>query len=304
MASQFSSYTAASKFVRDRLGVSRLTPAQAAEVRAAVKKNNDRAVRHLRSVVSSQPPAVRLRERIRLDVEKRVKRLVLDLYRTSESKWAGGENDVRVTIGREPLASGRSSRAWSRNGKWSGTNAYFSVQVMPGWKKEVWSVPDLPAAGGMLTTHAERISEDCWRASWVRQGRGFELNVESGFIVQIGDEFFHGKTEASARAVFKRRQAVEDLEREKNSIAAYLRELSVNQLRSEYGHLVISRDDSLTAGNCSSGTDNWIERYFPDRSQATILEVLEVDVSEVVIRAVRTAILRQMKAKKRELVAS
>jgi hypothetical protein len=41
------------------------------------------------------------------------------------------------------------------------------------------------------------------------------------------------------------------------------------------GGVVVTRADSLQAGNCVSGTDSFINRYLPGRTQATIKQVAD-----------------------------
>lgn len=108
------------------------------------------------------------------------------LYRISQSSWAGGEHTTHVRFG-IPSASGESHRAWSRNGKWSGSDSEHTFVVPETWLADVQE-RGLAVVGGMLTLAAEPVDDvdgvEIFRASWVKQGRGFDLNVVHGYLAR------------------------------------------------------------------------------------------------------------------------
>ena len=63
----------------------------------------------------------------------------------------------------------------------------------------------LRGAGGVLTLEAELVSEGCWKAVWVTQGSGFNLNAISGYIVRVSGDpvFLRAKTKKSAMKMVK-----------------------------------------------------------------------------------------------------
>jgi hypothetical protein len=278
---EFSKYETAARFVRNLLGVKKLTPAQKLEVKQAVERHWQRKSNRNQLSPIKEPPKSRLRS----EVTKVIRPKVKELYNTAKGTWAGGETFLWVHISKEPFASGKSIEV--HYGRYSGRNAHLEINVQPAWRKYIGSVPELATAGGMLTTHAVQVKPDCWQASWVCQGRGFKLYVQSGYIVQIGNQFFHGKTEATARAVARKKAAFEKMSQRLRGIT------TVDQLILEFGALQVRRSDSLRSGNCQEGTDNWIERYFPDQDYATIKQLLTADSSAPVVAACKAAILRQ-----------
>jgi hypothetical protein len=144
----------------------------------------------------------------------------------------------------------------------------------------------------MLTTHAIEISPGVWQASWVKQARGFNIEAVSGYIVRCADgSFAHANTEKAAFQVCKRRAAF----LRRAAKAESLRGLDVADLLSKFAGVSIIRRDSLRAGNCAEGTDSWIAQHFPGRESATVAEILAVDTSEEVVRAVKAGILRQLR---------
>lgn len=258
-----------------------------------------RKVRGAKEKPAAKPILARLWAH-RESVIRRVRYHVEQLYRQAQSSWAGGETFATIAYGNTPAASGESRRVWSKNGKWSGNNAHLSLIIQPSWDKIVEPVFGLATAGGMLTTHAQQIAQDCWVASWVVQGRGFDLKVESGFIVRAVDgSWVHAKTEKAARSLAARRtptfvERVAEKNRERESRAAYFRSLSAAELVALYPEVEVRVADSRAAGNCASGTENWVEIHFPGRTSATVAEVIGAGngQAEYVLRAVRCALLR------------
>lgn len=67
--------------------------------------------------------------------------------------------------------------------------------------------------------------------------------------------------------------------------------------------VVVTIDDSLAAGNCESGTVVWLGTHFPNRSTATVKEILEVSDSKAAsYRACRVAIKKHLAGKETESV--
>lgn len=222
------------------------------------------------------------------------------LYRQAQSSWAGGKTSWCFVLSGTPKAWGNSDRVWSNNGKWSGNNARLGIHLSYFWLRDVASVPGLRDAGGMLTTHAKLISSNCWQASWVRQGRGFDLIAESGFIIQAEDNtWVHAKTEKAARQLAAKRTVpylakLAAKNSEHASRAAYLRTLSAEDIINLYPDVPVRVGDSIAAGNCASGTKNWVAIHFPGQISAPVAKVLAAgnEQAEYVLRAVRAALLR------------
>jgi hypothetical protein len=99
----FSDYDRAAAKVRTAKGKARLSPSEAADVRAAVARHETRAARG-----RSQPTRTRstLLAQIQAEVSGQVTPIVERLYRTASSRWAGGDTIVTVRRGNMPSASG------------------------------------------------------------------------------------------------------------------------------------------------------------------------------------------------------
>jgi hypothetical protein len=285
----FSNHKTALQFTRERLGLKRLSMQQRIDVEAAVKRHKERRERAKTSANCAFVPVIdKLKAQIADRLKERLAAEIVKTYNHTTTQWAGGEVFFVFRVNRLPFAWGENRRVWSSNGKWSGTNTEFTINVQPAWQKYIGSVPGLDWAGGMLTTHADRVSEDCWSASWVVQSRGFNLKIDSGYIVKVGDSFYHGKTELAARKVAAKAKV-------ESSMNDRLSQVSTEQLIVEFGSVVVTRSHSLKV-NCESGTDNWIARYFPDKDSATVKELLTADgENRAVVAACKVAIRKAAK---------
>jgi hypothetical protein len=159
----------------------------------------------------------------------------------------------------------------------------------------------LDVIDGLLTTHAELIEivdgVEVFRASWIRQGRGLSIHSESGFISRSQNLTFHGSTVKSVISGIRRKLTMQGMDpailtarrteaaakRATRAAAQIDKLISLISLVSRWdlakiGHVRVTRRDSLKAGNCVSGTDEFITRFFPDRSpdsETTIAEMVE-----------------------------
>ena len=283
----YSKKTVGGLVLRDNAAVRKLPAWRQREVEAAIERHNARAL--AKGVPELPGLRARLEDRLESIVYAPIKAIIIKHYRCASSAWAGGDTYIHISRSHAPSAAGEARKCWSKNGKWSGSDAFLRVSISPSWRWSVASIPGLADAGGMLTTHARECSPGVWRASWVRQSRGFDLRSESGYIVRCPDgTFAHARTEKAANQVCKRREAF--LRREAK--AAKLRGLSASEIVSQFGGIEIIRRDSLRAGNCETGTDSWIAKHMPGRSSATVKEILAVDVSEYALAAVKAGILR------------
>jgi hypothetical protein len=292
-SSAFADYDTAARAIRTRLGVARLPKDLIAQVKDAVARH---AARQGRRVANDRLSDVmgRLRARQLREVNAAVAPLMAGLFRAAATAWAGGTTRDRVTISAEARAAGVTGRVWSKNGKWSGTDLDRCVNVMPGWRAKVLG-RGLAVLDGLLTTHAAPAVRyldgiEVYRASWVRQGRGYDLVAESGLIAfhRGSGTAYHLRGDDTVKAVsgLKRKmkaQAIPSEEREAKRRAgaatraahqaAKLARLVERVTRGDLAgieHVVVTRADSLRAGNCATGTDGFIARFLPGRDEATI----------------------------------
>jgi len=172
-------------------------------------------------------------------------------YRQSSSTWAGGEHRITVNIGDTPAAAGDSVRAWSANGTWSGTN---SRAVLTATERCLPNLGIGLVVAGLLTLDAERVGPREYKAVWVEQGRGFALKTVKGWIIRG-----HHVTGGLLVAARKKAAAARN-----ERLTALLSARVEKRLASggyDLSTVMVSRADSIAAGNCGAGTDSFIERF-------------------------------------------
>jgi hypothetical protein len=269
--------------VRAELGVSRVVGVDAS-IAEAIRRVVDQRIACATPVPS-----------IRSQIRARTRRAALAAfraagYRQAQSTWAGGETRYKVSVGR-PAAHGEGQRVWSSNGKWSGNDATLSITVSPLWLRTVHQT-GLAVVDGLFTLSAREIDAPdgyrAWDATWVVQGRGFDLRTEFGVIVRAASgETSHGRTLKSALGVLRRRTRA-------------ARVVALGDINpADYPDVMVTLADSRRAGNCPSGTADWVAKHFPGRTSAPVAEVLAVDdrnafASRACVVAVRRHLMRTM----------
>ena len=191
-----------------------------------------------------------------------------------------------------PHAVSSSEAVWHRKHPWKGTNLSVEFAVSRTWRRTV-QARGLAIVDGLLTTHARRVKSDgevvVYKASWIRQSRGLAIRAESGHLAYHtpSGTAYHsvGGKAAQAVAGLRRKlpsQAIPQGERDERtrrrrearlaSLERMVRRLQDHEL-DDLGGVVVHREDSLRSRNCEPGTDAFIDRFFPDRTSATIAEI-------------------------------
>ena len=251
--------------------VRKLKPTQRDLVLRAIRRHNSRLT--YKRFLATRKPSLRERLQKRTDQTTfvHVRATFMDHYRMANGRWAGGENYINVIRDPNPYAEGYSIKAYSSNGRWSGLDAQFTIHIDPDWRESAWDVPGLANAGGMLTTHAVKIQDNLWMASWIKQSIGFQIKAERGFIAQLPEgEWAHGKTLKAINAQVRTRLKTKIRELNHKQISR----LSSQELCSRYGNVVITVQDSLNAGNCRTGTEHWCNLHMDGRTSASISEIV------------------------------
>lgn len=173
-------------------------------------------------------------------------------YRKSQSSWAGGEHSVTVALG-DPRAHGESSRAWSDNGKWSGTNSHASIYTdIP----TLLEFPELMTKDGLALCHAEKIGPREYRVRWIEQSTGVSLKTVDGYLIRGYHVRAPGIQSARTKAAKAREQALSatllarDAKRKKR--------VELSALKSIY----LSVEDSIAAGNCKPVTEQYAAKVW------------------------------------------
>lgn len=213
-------------------------------------------------------------------------------YRLANSAWVGGENEIKVVVAEEPSAVAESRKVWHRKHAWSGTELEVRLSISPNWRRSVADC-GLAVLDGLLTTHAGAAVTDgdleAYPASWVRRGRGLSIRAETGWIARHrpSGTAYHlpGGEAAKAIAALRRKmrnQAIPQSEkderrRRRTEIQRHRLQRLVEKLArhdlGDVGDVVVTRRDSIKAGNCEPGTDEFIDEFFPGRASVTIAEI-------------------------------
>ena len=198
-------------------------------------------------------------------------------YRRATSSWAGGNTIFRVLIGEQIGAGGGGDKVWSSNGKWSGLDAYYTARVERTWLRKVYA-ENLGNVDGLFTLAAEKEAETsqyvAYRASWMKQSRGFSVTVEDGYIVRLANgETAHGNSIKSALNTLVVRENFDKTKIMKQTIIPEL-----------YPEVYVTMRDSLDSGNCRPGTENWVNAHFPGQRKAKVKDLLLADGRNPLVR--------------------
>ena len=304
-------YDSLSALARQGLGKSRLSPAEAEEVRAAVERHKQRQL--AREQAPRDPLAeswrwLRHLQNILQDESGPIYRILHRCYRMPYSRWvdrAGTELTIKFGA---PAVYASQYAVWHRRKPWKATELHMTLTVPFNWRSSVLAA-GLADAGGLLTLAAEQVAQDAWQASWLVQGRGYDFRVESGYIVRCADgTYAHARTLQHARAIADKRAKAwaeriqsEERKRAEAQVQARLRELrdqlasmTREQIADAFGDMPITIHDSIRAGNCQDGTRQWCARWTNGRTSGTIREALATGapLDEYMLRALTVAIAR------------
>lgn len=171
-------------------------------------------------------------------------------YKIANGSWAGGNNSWHFELTdteSECSAEAESERVWSTNGKWSGLDCDFRFCL----HKSV-IVNDMIACAGLLNIFAEKIAKNAYRAKWLQQSRGFGFKVVDGWIIR--GVHVTAKDQAAA---FKKVAAM----RAKSAKVLRIKRIAKRANIAKYAQIWVGVNDSIKAGNCSQGTDQFAKKF-------------------------------------------
>ena len=138
---------------------------------------------------------------------------------------------------------------------------------------------------GMITLSLKKVKSGIpgvivYKAEWLKKGRGISAEFVKGYIAEYKGFFFHTNTkkDAEIKVVAKRKRAITN--KRKARILARIRKHQLEKI-------FVTRQDSIDAGNCAPGTDNWINRHnLQDRESISLKELLEIQPGNSYVRSV------------------
>ncbi|CUI04532.1 hypothetical protein BN2497_3841 [Janthinobacterium sp. CG23_2] len=152
--------------------------------------------------------------------------------------------------------------------------------------------------GGLMTLDALPLEApagiELYAAVWTRQGRGYDVKTDRGFIAVAGKDSFHGDTAQVAISGLRRKS------QSAPTRAAAISDMksAVNVFIARYSRCAIdvSLDDARRSGSCEYGIRSWCASVGIDiaRAQVPMVELLEgfrlmpqTEVRRAVLSAVR-----------------
>ena len=163
--------------------------------------------------------------------------------------------DYVVVMGQNRDTYGGSFKGWSAN------EDHHRITVPSDWRLRV-ERKGLARLGGMMTLDAHPLMSDAdvvlYAATWARQGRGYDVKVERGYIAQLGGEHFHGESAQDAiKGVRRKLKAAGMPARTVTSPYA----LTVDAFVKRYAgrKMTVSVSDAQESGSCDFGIRSWCE---------------------------------------------
>lgn len=240
-------YSECAKFIKEKIKKQRIPSIYKKWIQDSISKHNSR--------VKSTPTTIKGIDALVNKYTKKsiniIESIFPSLYRCTNTKWAGGNNTFNISD--KVYTSSKVKKVWSKNGKWSGTDVDFSINISKTWYSSVY-LKGIHELEGMLTTHAQEIPGNdnirLFKAKWIEQQKGYSIRQSSGYIA-FNEEFgaYHSPSAKSAINGLRRRMNTNT--RPEIPLMSYIRK--------KYGKLLVSLKDSLSVGNCENGTRNWCE---------------------------------------------
>lgn len=183
---------------------------------------------------------------------------------TSDTRAIG----YRVTMGYNRDTYGGSFKGWQAS------EDHHRVTVPMDWRTRILK-RGLATLGGMLTLTAEQMVShggvELFQATWVEQGRGYQVNVRQGTIALLDDESFHAEDAQKAiDGVLRKVKRAGGGPRGANRSAYELTTEELIRRYQRYGDLDVIAQDAYSAGACEFGVRSWCERVGIDLEEGSV----------------------------------
>ena len=301
-------YNHLAALARQGLGKKRLSPDEAAEVRAAIERHKQRKLAREQTPRDPLSKRGRWLRRLREKMVDKIYDILHVYYRMPSDRWVHEAGLYLTVYYGTPSVSVEKHEVWHRKNPWRAIKLCMNLTVPDDWRASVY-LAGLAKAGGLLTLSAKQVAEDAWEAYWLVQGRGYDFGVEHGYIVRAADgTYAHARSLERARAIADGRTKVwgekirQAHARKRAEAQARLRELrdqlasmTHGQIIAAFGDVPITLRDSIRAGNCPDGTRQWCNKWADGRTSGTVRDVIETGapLDEYLLRTLTVAIARQ-----------
>lgn len=188
---------------------------------------------------------------------------------------------------------------------WAASEDHHLIVVPKDWRLRV-ERKGLASLGGLMTLDAHPLIPDgevrVYAAAWARQGRGFSVTVDRGYIALLSGEHFHAESaEAAIKGVRRKFKSAGTPARDYSSPYTLTSEGFIKRYQGR--NLSVSVRDAEDSGSCDFGIRSWCEFVGLDYANGAaplslVLEGFRKRPQEEVRRAVVHA-LRRHRATKR-----
>lgn len=248
----------------------------AADIAAARSNRKQRVILHRlghipKATGSTQVPA---QQPVRLPTGKpmarlnavRVKSVTLAAHSLLRHGASGGHT-TRVAFALDAsnvnyvvtMDQNRDTYAGSYKG-WTANEDHHVITIPQDWRLRVQR-KGLAGLGGMMTLDAHALMPDgdvnLYAATWARQGRGYDVHVDHGYIAMLEGEHFHAETaQAAIKGV---RRKVKSIGAPPRRVAVSPYALTVEAFVSRYAKrkVMVSVRDARESGSCDFGIRSW-----------------------------------------------
>lgn len=194
---------------------------------------------------------------------------VLDTAKSCIRFGASGGTSFRVTLTTTPEDVGYridiESNWTTYRGAYKGWRAnedHHRITVPRDWRVRVLK-RGLAEVDGLMTLTAQLMTSpsnvELYRATWAGQGRGYSVNVSSGYIARFDGFTFHGKTpEEALKGVQRKARTAKQVAKNEDLVEALHESTAAFVARlQEYAHLNVSLSDAYKTGACEFGVRSW-----------------------------------------------
>ena len=192
---------------------------------------------------------------------------------------------------------------------WTANEDHHRITVPQDWRLRV-ERKGLASLGGMMTLDAHPLMPDSevslYAATWARQGRGYDVHVDRGYIAMLDGEHFHAETAQAAIKGVRRKVKSIGAPPRKAAVSPYALTVEAFVIRYAKRDVMVSVRDAQESGSCDFGIRSWCEFVGLDYDAGEaplglVLDGFRMRPQEEVRRAVLYAVRRQ-RAERRGLV--
>lgn len=196
------------------------------------------------------------------------------------------------------MGSNRNTYAGAYKG-WLANEDHHRICVPRDWRTRV-ERRGLAILGGLLTLDAHPLAvrgdEQVFAAVWARQGRGYSVVTERGYLALGGGEHFHGDSPDAALAGLRRKRSRASKQPVPSLMSTDVEDFIARMQR--HKSLCVSVDDARETGACEYGIASWCEAVGIDLGQERVpmqrllegfRERPQIEVRRAALEAVRSA---------------